>query len=120
MNYTDVVDFIKNGGTMTGLQEKMDEEYREEYKERLNDLEKKYSDRKLINQYYRQHGELEGCPNLTKDGIAEIQSEMRLKQSDIPYSSWEMQSMRNDIRSMKSQIQRWEKKYNQKQAEAEM
>lgn len=119
MNYTDVVDFIKNGGTMAGLQVKMDEEYREEYKERLNNLEKKYLDRKLINQYYRKHGALDGCPNLTKEEIEEIQSEMQSKQSDTPYSLWQMQSMRNDIRSMKAQIQRWEKKYN-KQSEAEM
>lgn len=61
---------------------------------------------KAVNAYYRKHKTLEGCPELTPEQLAKLQTAMaedRLR--DRPYLSWQLSNNNAEIRRLKARIE---------------
>ena len=74
---------------------------------KLEKLEASQELMKAVNAYYRKHGTLDGCPNLTEKGIENLKADMASSwhYEKKPFQSWQLSNNNAEIRRLKGRIE---------------
>lgn len=83
----------------------------EKLRKKLEGLEKVQATMKAVNAYYRKHGTLDGCPDLTDEQRAKIYDHWeRGWYPGIPFASYELSNNNANIRRLQKRIEELEKR----------
>ena len=74
---------------------------------KLDGLEKAQETMKAVNAYYRKHGTLDGCPNLSPENIENLKADMASgwHYEKKPFQSWELSNNNAEIRRVRQRIE---------------
>lgn len=87
-----------------------DEDAIEKLHQKLEDLQEKQEKMKAINAYYRKHKTLDGCPELTKEGINQMKAEMaeHWHYEDKPYDTYMLTNNNQNIKRVRDRLKQLE------------
>ncbi|MCL2853334.1 MAG: DUF3560 domain-containing protein [Defluviitaleaceae bacterium] len=81
-------------------------------KEKLESLENSQAAMKAVNAYYRKHGALDGCPDLSNDTIMKLKAGMSRdwRKNPKPFESYSLSNNNAEIRRIKKRIEDMERR----------
>lgn len=99
-----ILDKIRSVGT--GGISSDDPDAVEKLKKKLENLEESQETMKLVNDYYRKHNTLDGCPFLTPEQVQKLKADMESgwHYGKAPYLPWQLSNNSAEIRRVRQRI----------------